>query len=98
MKVMKRMLRVTATDLAEQDWQSLTIQSLNQSSLTVTRKNLEDFVVVNDELCHGGNGRVLARAMSLTKTKEELHRIQDLLCRENDITLHKCLQGRGLLA
>lgn len=41
-------------------------------------KDLKNLIVVNGKLYHLASSGVLARALSLTKPKEELHRVYDL--------------------
>lgn len=44
------------------------------------------------ELYLCGSGGVLALALSLTVTREELQRICGLFCEKNNISLYRCLQ------
>lgn len=55
-------------------------------------RELKDFVVTNAELYFRDNNVDLARAISKAEAKEELKRIQDLSCGDNDINLCRCLQ------
>lgn len=63
-KVMNRTLRANAVDFIlidsfdKQDWIRFIIQSFNQLSPTVAKRNLKDIFVVNSELCYRGNGGV----------------------------------------
>lgn len=57
----------------------------------MARKDLKDVNVFYGGLYHQGNGRVLARALSLINAKEEVSRIHDLSCGQNDIGLYRHL-------
>lgn len=54
-------------------------------------KDLKDFIISNGGIYYRGSDGVLARALCLTETREELHRIHHLSCGENDINLYRCL-------
>lgn len=62
----------------------------------VTR-GLKYFTLINGELYFQGSGRVLARAASKAKTKEDLQRVHDLSCQDNDIGLYRRLQRQNII-
>lgn len=100
-KVIKKTLWATVADLIpeisieEQDWRTFLIQKLTQTSFSVVVKGLKDFTLINGKLYSRGNGGVLAQAIYKAKAKEELKRIHDLSCEDNDISLYRCLHRRG---
>lgn len=100
-KVMKKMLRATTTELIpevlteNEDRRTSIIQKLAQPSSSVITRELKDFVLKNGKLYYRGSGGVLARAISKAEAKTELEHVYDLCCRDNDISLYRRLQKRG---
>lgn len=74
-----------------QDWHGYIIQNSNQPFSTDFKKNLKDFVVVNNELHHRGSKGILARCLSLVEEKEELHEVLKLPYDNNDVSLYRQL-------
>lgn len=55
---------------------------------------MERFILNNGELYFRGSGGVLARAISKAEAKEELKRVHNLYCGDNNITIYRRLQKR----
>lgn len=66
----KRILKTTATDIIpatitdEQDWHVPIAQKLMQPPSTMVARDLKDFTIIKDELYHGGDGGLMALALS----------------------------------
>lgn len=78
-QIVKRPLRATSTDLFTnsfvdvQDWRSFIVRNFNQPFTANVVKNLNNFMVINNETYYRGNWGMLARFLSLAKEKEEQH-------------------------
>lgn len=56
--------------------------------------DLKDFTIVNGELHHRGSGGAIARAIFVTKAKEELERVHELSCGDNDSGFIGAFKGK----
>lgn len=58
-------------------------------------RNLKDFMAINNELYHHCGGGFVARPLSITEVKEELQRVHELSCGDNDVSIYRCLKRQG---
>lgn len=62
---------------------------------TVAQKSWRNFNLVSCELCFRGSGGGLARDIPKAEAKNELQRIHNLSCGDNDIRLYRLLKIQG---
>lgn len=85
--IIYKTLQATAVDLIpiaiidEQDWHDLIIQNIARPSSTIISRNLQDFIIVNNEPYYQGSCGIMAGSLSMVDAKGELQHVHYLSCK-----------------